>query len=84
MPPMAAGGMQKGIYGRPSSPFNPDFMPAAWMSGSSSGSAVAVAAAFCAFSLGEETLSSGRSPASNNGLAVYTPSWAVSSPADEW
>lgn len=84
MPPMAAGGMQRGIYGRPISPFNPDCMPAAWLSGSSSGSAVSVSAALAAFSLGEETLSSGRSPASNNGIATYTPSRGLISIRGNW
>jgi amidase len=84
MPPMAAGGMQRGVYGRPTSPFNPDYMPAAWLSGSSSGSGVAVSAALCTFSLGEETLSSGRSPASNNGVATYTPSRGLISVRGNW
>ncbi|WP_333767835.1 amidase [Streptomyces sp. IBSBF 2435] len=84
MPPMAAGGMQKGVHGRPASPFNPGYMPAAWMSGSSSGSGVAVSAALCTFSLGEETVSSGRSPASNNGVATYTPSRGLISVRGNW
>ncbi|KAJ6786199.1 hypothetical protein PWT90_04705 [Aphanocladium album] len=74
MPPMAAGGMQRGVYGRAESPYNPDFLAAAFASGSSNGSAVSTAASFAAFGLGEETVSSGRSPASNNALVAYTPS----------
>ena len=74
MPPMAYGGMQRGIYGRAESPYNPQFLAAAFWSGSSNGSAVATAASLAAFGMGEETVSSGRSPASNNGLVAYTPS----------
>ena len=84
MPPMAAGGMQLGVYGKPRSPYNPDYLPAGWLSGSSSGSAVAVAAGLCAFGLAEETLSSGRSPASNNGLAAYVPSRGLISLRGNW
>lgn len=74
MPPMAAGGMQRGLYGRAESPYNASFLAAAFASGSSNGSAVSTAASFAAFGLGEETVSSGRSPASNNALVAYTPS----------
>ncbi|KAJ5891240.1 amidase [Penicillium subrubescens] len=74
MPAMANGGMQRGIYGRAESPYNSDFLTAAYGSGSSNGSATAIAANFAAFSLGTETVSSGRSPASNNALVAYTPS----------
>ncbi len=74
MPPMAAGGMQRGIYGRAESPYNPRYLAAAFASGSSNGSAVATAASFAAFGMGEETVSSGRSPASNNAIVAYTPS----------
>lgn len=74
MPAMAYGGMQRGIWGRAESPYNPDYLAAAYASGSSNGSAVATAANFCAFSLGSETVSSGRSPASNNAIVAYTPS----------
>ncbi len=84
MPPMAAGGMQLGVYGKPRSPYNPDYLPAGWLSGSSSGSAVAVAADLCAFGLAEETLSSGRSPASNNGIAAYVPSRGMISLRGNW
>jgi Asp-tRNA(Asn)/Glu-tRNA(Gln) amidotransferase A subunit family amidase len=74
MPAMAYGGMQRGVYGRAESPYNSDYLAAAYASGSSNGSAVATAANFCAFSLGTETVSSGRSPASNNAIIAYTPS----------
>ena len=84
MPPMADGGMQRGLYGRSESPYNPRFLAAAFGSGSSHGSAVAVAAGLCAFSLGGETVSSGRSPASNNGLVTYTPSRGVISVRGTW
>jgi amidase len=84
MPPMAAGGMQRGLYGRAESPFNPDYLCAAWFSGSSNGSGVAVAAGLAAFALAEETLSSGRSPASNNGLVAYTPSRGMLSMRGNW
>ena len=84
MPPMAIGGVQRGLYGRAESPYNPDYLPAAWHSGSSSGSGVAVAAGLCVFGLGEETVSSGRSPASNNGLVAYTPSRGLLSVRGNW
>ncbi|KAE8412845.1 amidase signature domain-containing protein [Aspergillus pseudocaelatus] len=74
MPAMAYGGMQRGSYGRSESPYNPEYLTAAYASGSSNGSATATTANFCAFSLGSETVSSGRSPASNNSIIAYTPS----------
>ena len=84
MPPMAAGGMQRGIYGRAESPYNSEYLTAAFASGSSNGSATATAASFAAFGMGEETVSSGRSPASNNGLVAYTPSRGVISIRGNW
>lgn len=84
MPPMADGGMQKGLYGRSESPYSRDFLPAAFGSGSSHGSAVATASSFAVFGMGEETVSSGRSPASNNALCAYTPSWGVLSIRGNW
>jgi amidase len=84
MPPMAAGGMQRGLYGRAESPYNENFLPAAYASGSSQGSATATAASFAAFGLAEETWSSGRAPASNGGLAAYTPSRGVISMRGNW
>ena len=84
MPPMAIGGGQAGLYGRTRSPYNPEYLAAAWHSGSSIGSAVSVAAGLCSFGIGEETVSSGRSPASNNALVAYTPSWGVVPSAGNW
>lgn len=84
MPPMANGGMQRGLYGRAESPYNPDFLTAAFASGSSNGSGTATAASFAAFGLGEETWSSGRAPATNNGLCAYTPSRGVISVRGNW
>ncbi len=84
MPPLADGGMQRGLYGRAESPFNRDFLAAAYASGSSNGSGVAVAASLCQFGLGEETVSSGRSPASNNGIVAYTPSRGLISLRGNW
>lgn len=73
MPPMADGGMQRGLYGRSESPYDRRWPAAAFGSGSSHGSAVATTAEFAMFGMGEETVSSGRSPASNNSLCAYTP-----------
>ncbi|TJV43852.1 MAG: amidase [Mesorhizobium sp.] len=84
MPPMANGGMQRGVYGRAESPYNADYLTAAFASGSSSGSGTATAASFCAFGLGEETWSSGRAPATNNALVAYTPSRGVISVRGNW
>jgi amidase len=84
MPPMANGGMQRGLYGRAESPYNADYLTAAFGSGSSNGSGTATAASFAAFGLGEETWSSGRAPASNNGLCAYTPSRGVISTRGNW
>jgi amidase len=84
MPPMAAGGMQRGVYGRAESPYNADYLTAAFASGSSNGSATATASSFAVFGMGEETISSGRSPASNNGLVAYTPSRGLISIRGNW
>jgi amidase len=84
MPPMADGGMQRGVYGRAESPYNADYLTAAFLSGSSNGSGTATAASFAAFGLGEETWSSGRAPASNNALVAYTPSRGVISVRGNW
>lgn len=84
MPPMANGGMQRGLYGRVESPYNADFLTSAFGSGSSNGSGTATAASFAAFGLGEETWSSGRAPASNNALCAYTPSRGVISVRGNW
>ena len=84
MPPMANGGMQRGLYGRAESPYNPAYLAAPFGSGSSNGSGAGLAAGFGAFALAEETWSSGRGPASNNGLCCYTPSWGVISVRGNW
>ncbi|WP_230115748.1 amidase, partial [Microbacterium oxydans] len=84
MPPMANGGMQRGVYGRAESPYNGDFLTAPFASGSSNGSGTATAASFAAFGLGEETWSSGRGPATNNALCAYTPSRGVISTRGNW
>ena len=84
MPPMANGGMQRGVYGRAESPYNTKFLTAAFASGSSNGSGTATAASFAAFGLAEETWSSGRAPASNNALCAYTPSRGVISVRGNW
>lgn len=84
MPPMANGGMQRGVYGRAESPYSADFLTAPFASGSSNGSGTATAASFAAFGLGEETWSSGRGPASHNGLCAYTPSRGVISVRGNW
>ena len=84
MPPMANGGMQRGVYGRAESPYNANYLTAPFASGSSNGAGTATAASFSAFGLAEETWSSGRGPASNNGLCAYTPSRGVFSVRGNW
>ena len=84
MPAVACGGMQRGIWGRAENPYNPDYLAAAFASGSSNGSAVSTAASLAAFGIGAETVSSGRSPASNNALVAYTPSRAFLSIRGNW
>jgi allophanate hydrolase len=56
-------------YGIPRNPFHPDYIPG----GSSSGSAVAVAAGLASFALGTDTAGSGRVPASFNNLVGLKP-----------
>lgn len=84
MPPLAAGGMHRGVYGRAESPYNAEYLTAAWASGSSNGAGTSTAANFAVFGLGTETTSSGRSPASNNGLVAYTPSRGLLSLRGNW
>jgi amidase len=81
---MANGGMQRGVYGRAESPYNAGYLTAPFASGSSNGAGTATAASFAAFGLAEETWSSGRGPASNNGLCAYTPSRGVISVRGNW
>ena len=84
MPPMANGGMQRGVYGRAESPYSAQWLTAPFASGSSNGSGTATAASFAAFGLAEETWSSGRGPATNNALCAYTPSRGVISVRGNW
>jgi allophanate hydrolase len=56
-------------YGTPRNAFNAAYIPG----GSSSGSATAVAAGLCSFSLGTDTAGSGRIPASFNNLVGLKP-----------
>ncbi|PYI00310.1 amidase signature enzyme [Aspergillus sclerotiicarbonarius CBS 121057] len=77
MPPMADGGCQRGLYGRSESPYNQKYMSTAYASGSSYGCGVATAASFAAFGFAGESVTSGRSPASNNALVAYTSSRSV-------
>jgi amidase len=84
MPPMAGGGMQRGLYGRAESPYSAEYLTAPFASGSSNGSGTATAAGFAAFGLGEETWSSGRGPASHNALCAYTPSRGMISVRGNW
>src|SRR5690242_11998630 len=56
-------------YGIPRNPFDPAYIPG----GSSSGSAVAVAAGLVAFALGTDTAGSGRVPASFNNIVGLKP-----------
>ncbi len=85
MPPMANGGMQRGVYGRAESPYNAAYLTAPFaLGGPPNGAGTATAASFAAFGLAEETWSSGRGPASNNGLCAYTPSRGVISVRGNW
>ncbi|HET7535160.1 MAG TPA: allophanate hydrolase [Candidatus Didemnitutus sp.] len=56
-------------YGVPRNPFGAEYLPG----GSSAGSAVAVAAGLCDFSLGTDTAGSGRVPAAFNNLVGLKP-----------
>jgi amidase len=84
MPPMANGGMQRGLYGRADNPYNKAYLTSAYASGSSNGAGSSTSASFAVFAMAEETVSSGRSPASNNGLVAYTPSRGVLSIRGNW
>jgi Asp-tRNA(Asn)/Glu-tRNA(Gln) amidotransferase A subunit family amidase len=84
MPPMAAGGMQRGLYGRAENPYNRQYLTAAFSSGSSNGAATSLASSMAAFGMASETVSSGRSPASNNSLIAYTPSKGLISCRGLW
>ena len=84
MPPIAVSGYQNGLFGPVHSPYSEHYLPAPYASGSSNGAGVATAASFAAFGLGEETWSSGRGPASYNGLVAYTPSRGMISTRGNW
>lgn len=60
-------------YGVARNPFNADYVPG----GSSSGSAVAVAAGVASFALGTDTAGSGRVPAALNNIVGFKPSRGV-------
>lgn len=64
-------------HGTPRNPFNPAYIPG----GSSSGSAVAVAAGLVDFSLGTDTAGSGRVPAAFNNIVGYKPTRGLISTA---
>ncbi|KAM0227166.1 hypothetical protein ACHAPO_011757 [Fusarium lateritium] len=84
MPPMADGGCQRGLYGRSESPYNPKYMCTAYASGSSYGCGVSTAASLAAFGFAGESVTSGRSPASNNALVAYAPSRSIIPPRGLW
>ncbi|KAJ0114222.1 glu asp-trna amidotransferase subunit a [Diaporthe amygdali] len=84
MPPMADGGSQRGLYGRSESPYNPTYMSTAYASGSSNGCGVATAANLASFGFAGESVSSGRSPASNNALVAYTSSRSMIPIRGQW
>lgn len=84
MPAMADGGSQRGLYGRAESPYNPQYSTTAYASGSSNGCGTSTAASFAAFGFAGETVSSGRSPASNNALVGYSPSRGVIPNRGQW
>lgn len=84
MPPMADGGPQRGLYGRAESPYNSVYGTTAYASGSSNGSGTSTTTSFAAFGFGGETVTSGRSPASNNALIGYSPSRGVIPGRGQW
>ncbi|OJJ82292.1 amidase family protein [Aspergillus glaucus CBS 516.65] len=84
MPSMADGGGQRGLYGRAESPYNPLYSTTAYASGSSNGCGTSTAASFAAFGFAGETVSSGRSPASNNALVGYSPSRGLIPNRGQW
>lgn len=84
MPPMANGGMQRGLHGRAESPYSAEWLTSAFGSGSSNGSGSATGASIGVIGLGEETWSSGRAPASCNALCAYTPSRGLISMRGNW
>lgn len=73
MRPMAYSGMLRGLYGRAENSYYSGYLAAALGSGSSNDSGVTTASSFAAFGMGEEIISSGSSPVSNNVLVAYAP-----------
>lgn len=73
MTAFAAGMDDKYPFLEPRNPWDESRTPG----GSSGGSAIAVAASMCAFSLGEDTGGSIRSPASFNGIVGLRPTWSL-------
>jgi aspartyl-tRNA(Asn)/glutamyl-tRNA(Gln) amidotransferase subunit A len=67
----ALGGTREFPFGQPRNPWNLEHDPG----GSSSGSGIATAAALCAFTLGEDTGGSVRSPAAWCGVVGVRPTW---------
>jgi aspartyl-tRNA(Asn)/glutamyl-tRNA(Gln) amidotransferase subunit A len=67
----ALGGTREFPFGQPRNPWNPEADPG----GSSSGSGIATAAGLCAFTLGEDTGGSVRSPAAWCGVVGVRPTW---------
>jgi aspartyl-tRNA(Asn)/glutamyl-tRNA(Gln) amidotransferase subunit A len=67
----ALGGTRQFPFGQPCNPWNLEHDPG----GSSSGSGIAIAAALCAFTLGEDTGGSVRSPAAWCGVVGVRPTW---------
>ncbi|RHZ45092.1 uncharacterized protein CDV56_102807 [Aspergillus thermomutatus] len=84
MPAMAGGGGQRGLYGRSKSPYNPKYSTTAYASRSSNSAGTPTTASFTAFGFAGETVSSGRSPASNNALVRYSPSRGVIPFQGQW
>ncbi|OOQ86240.1 amidase family protein [Penicillium brasilianum] len=84
MPAMADGGGQRGLYGRAESPYNLEYSTTAYASGSSNGCGTSTTASFASFGFAGETVSSGRSPASNNGLVGYSPSRGITPNRFQW
>ncbi|KAH7247279.1 amidase signature domain-containing protein [Fusarium redolens] len=84
MPPMADGGPQRGLYGRAESPYSDIYGTTAYASGSSNGSGTSTTASMAAFGFAGETVSSGRSPASNNALVGYSPSRGIIPNRGQW
>jgi aspartyl-tRNA(Asn)/glutamyl-tRNA(Gln) amidotransferase subunit A len=67
----ALGGTREFPFGQPRNPWNVEHDPG----GSSSGSGIATATALCAFTLGEDTGGSVRSPAAWCGVVGLRPTW---------